>query len=118
MRAVMLLEEAVGRVMRRSSFYYSEPQDFVSDNSFVNCCLLMGTQLSPNRLLTATESIERQMGRTEKTQNGIHTDRIIDIDILLYDDLCLSTPTLTLPHPKMQERDFVMIPLKEILIEK
>ena len=55
------------------------------------------------------------MGRTAKTHNGVYQDRLIDIDILLYDDLQLNTPTLTIPHPMMHERDFVMIPLREIL---
>ena len=72
--------------------------------------------MSPQQLLAATKDIERRLGRTVKsTGDGHYHDRPIDIDILMYDNLHLSTPDLTLPHPLMHERDFVMIPLREIL---
>ena len=78
-------------------------------------CVRLLTTLSPEQLLMATKQIERELGRTQKSVNGKYHDRPIDIDILMYDDLQLSTPDLTLPHPHMQEREFVMIPLREIL---
>ena len=59
-------------------------------------------------------SVEQEMGRTHKSVNGVYSDRVIDVDLLLYDDLILDTPTLKLPHPLMQERRFVMEPLAEI----
>lgn len=62
-----------------------------------------------------TQEIERSMGRTVKSVNGQYHDRIIDIDILLYDDITIDTPELKIPHPLMHERDFVMIPLREIM---
>ena len=68
-------------------------------------------------LLKATQAIEREMGRTEKSVNGTYHDRIIDIDILLYGDLRINYPNLIIPHPLMHERDFVLIPLKEVLPE-
>lgn len=67
------------------------------------------------QLLQATQEIERSIGRTEKSKNGVYHDRLIDIDILYYDHLKLDTPELTIPHPHIKERDFVMVPLKEII---
>ena len=87
----------------------------VSENSFLNAAVRVVTALSPEELLQETQQIELFMGRTQKSNGGQYHDRVIDIDILLYDDLSLSTPTLTIPHPLMNERDFVLIPLKEIL---
>lgn len=66
-------------------------------------------------VLEKTQEIERAMGRTQKSVGGQYHDRIIDIDILMYDDLHIDTKTLKLPHPLMKERDFVMIPLEEVL---
>ena len=114
-RAIGLLNERAGSVDRQSSFIETEPWGFESTNKFLNMCVCLLTTLSPEQLLMATKQIERELGRTQKSVNGQYHDRPIDIDILMYDDLQLSTPDLTLPHPHMQEREFVMIPLREIL---
>lgn len=114
-RAIGLLNERAGSVDRQSSFIETEPWGFESTNKFLNMCVRLLTALSPEQLLMATKQIERELGRTQKSVNGKYHDRPIDIDILMYDDLQLSTPDLTLPHPHMQERDFVMVPLREIL---
>ena len=114
-RAIGLLNERAGSVDRQSSFIETEPWGFESTNKFLNMCVRLLTTLSPEQLLMATKQIERELGRTQKSVNGQYHDRPIDIDILMYDDLQLSTPDLTLPHPHMQEREFVMIPLREIL---
>ena len=111
--AAALLAERVGDVLALSGFYETEPWGFQSDNTFLNAALQLETSLSPLELLKATQQIEVEMGRTQKS-NGTYHDRIIDIDILLYDDLILQTPELTLPHPLMQDRRFVMEPLLEI----
>lgn len=111
--AAALLAERVGDVLALSGFYETEPWGFQSENTFLNAALQLETSLSPLELLKATQQIEVQMGRTQKS-NGTYHDRIIDIDILLYDDLILQTPELTLPHPLMQDRRFVMEPLLEI----
>ena len=76
------------------------------------CC---ETALSPFDLLHGTQAIERDMGRLSKSVGGVYHDRIIDIDILVYDDIHIETPELTIPHPRMNERDFVLKPLKEIM---
>lgn len=111
--AAALLAERVGDVLALSGFYETEPWGFQSDNTFLNAALQLETGLPPLELLKATQDIELEMGRTQKS-NGVYHDRIIDIDILLYDDLILQTPELTLPHPLMYERQFVMEPLAEI----
>mgnify|MGYP002573325078 FL=1 len=111
--AAALLAERVGDVLALSGFYETEPWGFQSENTFLNAALQLDTSLTPLELLKATQEIEIEMGRTQKS-NGAYHDRIIDIDILLYEDLVLQTPELTLPHPLMHERLFVMEPLAEI----
>ena len=114
-RAIALIEERVGTVQRVSSFIETEPWGFESEHPFLNAAVMVLTTLSPEQCLKETQQIEREQGRTTKSKDGIYHDRPIDIDLLMYGDLKLSTPTLTLPHPHMLERDFVMIPLREIL---
>ena len=114
-RAVELLNEKVGTVTAVSTFIESEPWGFKSVNRFTNGAVAMQTNLGPEELLDVTQSIEREMGRTRKHKPGEpYTDRVIDIDILLYDDLQISTERLTIPHPHIEDRDFVKIPLSEI----
>lgn len=114
-RAIGLLNERAGSVDRQSSFIETEPWGFESTNKFLNMCVRLLTTLSPEQLLMATKQIERELGRTQKSVNGQYHDRPIDIDILMYDDVQIDSNDLTLPHPHMQEREFVMIPLREIL---
>ncbi|MBR5930119.1 MAG: 2-amino-4-hydroxy-6-hydroxymethyldihydropteridine diphosphokinase [Prevotella sp.] len=117
-RAIELISERVGEVIRRSSLIETEPWGFESENKFLNGVILCETTLTPRQVLRKTQKIERDMGRKKKTsptaKSRIYSDRGIDIDILLYDDLTVDEPDLKIPHPLMQERDFVMIPLKEI----
>lgn len=114
-RAIGLLNERAGSVDRQSSFIETEPWGFESTNKFLNMCVRLLTTLSPEQLLLATKQIERELGRTQKSVNGQYHDRPIDIDILMYDDVHIDSDDLMLPHPHMQEREFVMIPLREIL---
>lgn len=115
--AIKNIGELVGDVVRQSALYETEPWGFRSDNRFVNAAVCVDTQLSPRRLLEVTQRIEREMGRTLKSDGGEYHDRIIDIDILLYGDLLIDEPDLKIPHPLMHERDFVMTPLNEIMEE-
>lgn len=115
--AIKNIGELVGDVVRQSALYETEPWGFRSDNRFVNAAVCVDTQLSPRRLLEVTQRIERDMGRTLKSDGGEYHDRIIDIDILLYGDLHIDEPDLKIPHPLMHERDFVMTPLNEIMEE-
>ncbi len=113
--AILLLGKQAGSVDRVSSAIETEPWGFKSANKFLNMCVRITTTLSPEQLLATTKDIELQLGRITKSVNGQYHDRPIDIDILTYDDIHINTPSLTLPHPHMHERDFVMIPLREIL---
>ena len=115
--AIKNIGELVGDVVRQSALYETEPWGFRSDNRFVNAAVCVDTQLSPRRLLEVTQRIEREMGRTLKSDGGEYHDRIIDIDILLYGDLHIDEPDLKIPHPLMHKRDFVMTPLNEIMEE-
>ena len=115
LRAIDRINELIGTVERQSVFYETEPWGFASPHRFLNACVRVSTTLSPRQLLAATQQIERALGRTAKSAGGVYHDRIIDIDILLYDDLRVDEPDLKIPHPLMAERDFVMIPLREIL---
>ena len=112
-KAVALIGERVGQVVRQSSLMETEPWGFASENRFLNGVVLCQTELSPREVLQTTQKIERELGRKrKKTLN--YSDRPIDIDILLYDDLHVDEPDLKIPHPLMEQRDIVMIPLKEI----
>ena len=117
-KAVELLHERVGECIACSSVYRSAPQGFVSENEFANIVAVCQTIHSPEEVLLITQQIEREMGRTEKSINGIYHDRVIDIDLLKATHrssiITHHSSNLTLPHPRMQERDFVMIPLKEV----
>lgn len=115
--AVKHLEQRVGKVRRLSSLLKTEPWGFTSPHSFVNAAVSIDTILTPHEVLEATQQIERDMGREQKSMNGEYHDRIIDIDILLYDDMEINEKDLTIPHPLMHQRDFVMIPLREIIEE-
>ena len=114
-KAISLIGKKVGLVLRQSSLIETEPWGFESSNKFLNAVILCETTLTPRQLLKVTQSIERQLGRRKKSSASSYSDRPIDIDILLYDDLTVDEPDLKIPHPLMQQRDFVMIPLQEIL---
>ena len=118
-KAISLIGKKVGLVLRQSSLIETEPWGFESSNKFLNAVILFETPLTPRQLLKVTQSIERQLGRRKKSPSSSspvsYSDRPIDIDILLYDDLTVNEPDLKIPHPLMQQRDFVMIPLQEIL---
>ena len=129
-RAIEMLHERVGECLACSSIYRSAPQGFVSENEFANVVAVCETRHSPEDILLITQQIEREMGRTKKSENGIYHDRVIDIDLLQAltpsnspfkgenlmegEDVVCKSETLTLPLPRMQERDFVMIPLREV----
>lgn len=115
-RAIQAIRERVGQTLAVSHFMESEPWGFDSPHRFTNGVIAVSTRLSPMDLLDITQEIERDLGRKEKHRTGeAYQDRIIDIDILTYDHLCMENERLTLPHPHMLERDFVTIPMNEVL---
>ena len=113
-RAIEALSLALGHYTALSSFIETAPWGFDSDNAFLNCTVAFDTELSPFQLLDTTENIERELGRTSKSNGGVYHDRVIDIDILLYSSETVSTERLTIPHPLMHMRDFVLEPLAQI----
>ena len=119
-KAIALIGESIGLVIRQSSLIETEPWGFESANRFLNGVILVETTLTPRQLLKAAQKIERQLGRKKKSTDSSlltpvsYSDRSIDIDILLYDDLTVDEPDLKIPHPLMEQRDFVMTPLNEI----
>jgi 2-amino-4-hydroxy-6-hydroxymethyldihydropteridine diphosphokinase len=136
-QAIRFIDERIGEVVRQSSFIETEPWGFQSDHRFFNAAICCLTDKTPREVLQLTQQIERDLGKTKAhatrrpsslthhpssifhlPSSITHHDRPIDIDILLYDDWKVSEPDLKIPHPLMHQRDFVMIPLKEIMTEQ
>ena len=113
--AIQQISELIGPVVRQSALLETAPWGFSSANTFINAAVCSQTSLSPREVLKATQDIERTLGRTQKSTDGQYHDRPIDIDILLYDDLHVNEPDLVIPHPHMNERQFVLQPLNEII---
>ena len=112
--AVARIEKEIGRKVCLSAFYETEPWGFTSPNAFLNAAMCVETSLSPSEVLEATQRIEKEIGRTHKSVNGQYADRLIDIDLLLMGEVVMQTERLTLPHPLMHRRLFVMEPMVEI----
>ena len=113
------IEQQIGPITRCSSFFFSEPWGFESPNMFCNLCCCVETMMEPMDVLAAAQAIERILGRTHKSANGQYSDRPIDIDIIRAFDnaqkeIVSNDPLLTIPHPLYKQRDFVVIPLREI----
>ena len=115
--ALTHIAREVGTIVSESDINETEPWGFESTNCFLNMVVKVETQLPPLDVLHVTQDIERRLGRNHKTVNGEYHDRLIDIDILLYDSLEMDTPELTIPHPRMYKRPFVMQPLAQIAPE-
>jgi 2-amino-4-hydroxy-6-hydroxymethyldihydropteridine diphosphokinase len=113
-KAIRLITDRVGQVTRQSSFIETEPWGYESSNRYMNAAVRCETTKTPREVLLLTQQMERDLGRKTKSVSGGYADRTIDIDILLYDELTVDEPDLKIPHPLMHQRDFVMIPLREI----
>lgn len=103
----------IGKLIKSSSIYQSEPWGYESNNSFLNQVLHIESNNTPEETLEKCLAIESKLGRVRNNE-GTYSDRSIDIDILLFDDLIISTPRLEIPHPRMHERKFCLEPLAEI----
>jgi 2-amino-4-hydroxy-6-hydroxymethyldihydropteridine diphosphokinase len=101
------------RLLARSSDYRTPPWGVEDQPPFVNLCIAVRTGLAPHALLARAQAVERKLGR-ERGKERRWGPRPIDIDLLAYDDLAVDTPDLTLPHPRLLERAFVLVPLAEI----
>jgi len=115
LRAIELLKQQGLSVTRQSLLYETEPWGLTEQPEFVNMAVEAETELAPEPLLALLKKIEKNMGRRETVRWG---PRIIDLDILLYDDIIMNTDALSIPHPLMHEREFVLRPLSEIAEEK
>jgi len=102
---------SLGEVAATSSIYETEPVEFLAQPWFLNCVVKLGTEKMPKQLLASILSIEKEMGRHRQQKKG---PRTIDIDILLFGNSVVETQGLTIPHPAMHERRFVLEPMSEI----
>jgi len=111
-KAISFLNRIEGcSVIKRSSFYKTEPIGYKDQDWFVNCAVMIETELSPYELLKKLKEIELLMGREKGIKWG---PRIIDLDILMYEDIVIDEDELTIPHPLMHKRRFVLVPMNEI----
>jgi len=110
-QAIRHLAEFGAEIVKVSRFYETEPVDYLDQPWFLNAVLEATTRLSAEALLSTLRSVESHMGSKKAFAKG---PRLIDLDILLYDDATIETPTLQIPHPRMLHRNFVMAPLAEI----
>lgn len=124
-RAQQEINKQLGIILRCSHNYESKAWGFTSSENFYNQAIILDTDLSPEELLEGVMSIEQQLGRDRQEEARVkelsgerYAARKIDIDILFYDDEVIDTPTLTIPHPLIQNRDFVLRPLNEIAPDK
>lgn len=126
--ALRLLDQTIGKRVSVAPLIYTAPQGFASEHEFCNTVARYESVLQPIEVLTRTQAIEQQLGRKQHSTilpdgSKRYADREIDIDLIqVYDDegkeITISTPTLTLPHPRMNEREFVMKPLKAVKLLK
>lgn len=111
-KAVESIEDNIGRIIKTSSVYETEPWGFISENKFLNMVAEVETVLAPSAVLSAILKIELLLGRIRNENR--YSSRAIDIDILLYEDKIIDEINLKVPHPLMHERRFVLVPLSEI----
>lgn len=113
----------LGSDVNESSIHESEAVGFVSEETFFNQAISFKTSVSPLDLLKVCKHVEAKMGRPveepqyDESGNRVYKSRIIDIDILLYGDQTINLPELQIPHPRLQEREFALIPLREIFTD-
>lgn len=122
--ALRLLDEAIGKRVSVAPLIYTAPQGFASEHEFCNTAARYDSALQPMEVLARTQAIEQQLGRTDHSTilpdgSKLYADREIDIDLIqVFDnegkEITINTPTLTLPHPRMNEREFVLQPLKAV----
>lgn len=108
-----LIYKNIGKIINESSFYESPPWGFTHENSFLNKVLFIETNFDAQKVLDECQSIERKMGRL-RTNSSEYEAREIDVDILFFNDEIIKTQDLTVPHPRIEERRFALLPMSEI----
>ena len=123
-RAAERIAEQVGPIERASQICYSEAWGFTCEEEFANQAILVSTGLAADEVLMKTQAIERELGRDRKAESEEklltgerYASRVVDIDIIFYDDIVVESEKLTLPHPLMHEREFVLRPMLEVAAE-
>ncbi len=111
--AIDLIKKSAGKVLNKSSIYETEPWGFSSDLAFYNIAILLETNLSPFELINNISIIEKTIGR-ERSNNTGYENRIIDIDIISFENIVINSPELEIPHPRMHLRKFTLLPIMEI----
>ncbi|RFC55372.1 2-amino-4-hydroxy-6-hydroxymethyldihydropteridine diphosphokinase [Brumimicrobium aurantiacum] len=112
--AVYAIETAFDCESKSSRLFRSKAWGFNSDSYFLNSCISIKTSLSPFEVLSITKSIEKQIGRVKKSKNNTYESRVIDIDILYYGDKQITHSELTIPHPHISSRAFVITTIKDL----
>jgi 2-amino-4-hydroxy-6-hydroxymethyldihydropteridine diphosphokinase len=113
-KALVLIAERIGTILQSSSVYESDPWGFRSENRFLNQVVVVETELLPGEILAGILQIETGLGRTRQSRNAGYSSRVIDIDILFYNDEIIREAQLDIPHPRIQERMFALVPLCEL----
>lgn len=108
-----LIEERIDKIVEESPIIESSPWGYTSENWFLNQILIIQTDKEPKYILRKTQNIEKLLGK-KTDENAVYSDRTIDIDILFYDNLIIDDKSLTIPHPKLQYRKFVLEPLNKL----
>lgn len=111
-KAGLFIEREIGKISKQSSVYETPPWGFLAEEDFWNQVILVETELTPDELLAKIQQIEMFFGK--KREAGYYVSREMDIDILYYDDLSITSDTLIIPHPRIAQRLFVLVPLTEI----
>jgi len=114
-KAIAQIKSKIGTITAQSHVLETEPWGFVSEHTFVNQVIIVKSTLSAEAILAETQHIEKSLGRVTKSEHGNYADRIIDIDLIDYDEQVIETADLQLPHPQMHKRSFVLVPLCELL---
>ena len=115
--AICEIDKRIGEVTKVSNRYETEPWGFISKNKFINVAVEVKTLLPASEVSDIAHKIEEELGRTRGINSTGYEDRVIDIDLLMFDNIISNNESLTLPHPKMHLREFVLIPLREIAPE-
>lgn len=114
-QAIQALGRELGAVQQQASFYESNAWGYESSNAFINTCVALETELSPEEILKKTQKIEVDFGRISRNEGEkCYSDRVLDIDLILLGDLQQNSEVLKLPHPLFRARLFVLLPLSEI----
>jgi deoxyguanosine kinase len=112
--AVTLIRSRIGKILSVAPIYENPPVGFAADTLFYNTCVLVRTIFSALEVIDEIQEIEKELGRANKTIDHVYSSRIIDIDIVFYNNEIIKNERLSIPHPLFQDRRFVLMPLNDI----